>query len=645
MVNGQSINFNQQPGGDGNFYEPYSAAKHNFNTNPYLNAVNPIERNNLSAFGTLIANEKFSAFSELIYSKRHSEQLASPGTIGLNRPINIAADHPTNPTGQDLLLQRRRLLEAGARHFFQDVESIDTLLGVKGQLANQWDWRLSLNYQRNTADDGSTNVVNLDKVEYSLDSNLCSYAPGAAIPCADYLGYGDLSPAAIDYLMMTTLDQGGNEQRGLSANISGEAFDLPAGKVAIATGLELRKNHGWRTPDPLTRLGVANMSRQEPTNGDFNAREVFAELHIPLLHARPWVEDLTLSSAIRHSDYDLFGSVSNYKLGINWDLTPSVTLRSNYATAFRAPNVPELFAGSFSNNLITTDPCSNWAQLQGNSVVAQNCQREGLDVNFQQLVSSILSTQGGNLELKPERAKTLTLGALWQASENIQLTLDYFTIDIEDAINRVDGSNKLAACYQSPDRTHPFCSATHFRRNALTGQIDYLSLQQTNAASESVSGIDFSARYQFALANWDADLEWDLAYLRNYDLQPYAGGTEIHYAGKITSGRGSYAQWRSLGGITLTQSPWSATYSIQYIDAMEDLTAAAGSLGQQVPSVVYHNIQTQYRLNESLAIALGVDNLWDRQAPFVRNWIDANTDTMTYDMQGRRWFIKATYRW
>ena len=43
LPNGQQINFNQVPGGDGNFYEPYSAAKHNFNSNPYLNAVSPVE--------------------------------------------------------------------------------------------------------------------------------------------------------------------------------------------------------------------------------------------------------------------------------------------------------------------------------------------------------------------------------------------------------------------------------------------------------------------------------------------------------------------------------------------------------------------------------------------------------------------------
>ena len=38
------VNFNQQPGGDGNFFETYSSAKHDYNSNPMLNAVNPNQR-------------------------------------------------------------------------------------------------------------------------------------------------------------------------------------------------------------------------------------------------------------------------------------------------------------------------------------------------------------------------------------------------------------------------------------------------------------------------------------------------------------------------------------------------------------------------------------------------------------------------
>jgi outer membrane receptor for ferrienterochelin and colicin len=160
-----------------------------------------------------------------------------------------------------------------------------------------------------------------------------------------------------------------------------------------------------------------------------------------------------------------------------------------------------------------------------------------------------------------------------------------------------------------------------------------------------MSGIDLSAHYQFNLADWNAALNWDISYLRNYELVPFEGAEKVEYAGKITSGRGSYTQWRSLAELTLERGAWSGAYTIQYIGSAKDIAAPAGTIGEYAPSVSYHNIQAQYAFNDSLSLALGVDNLTDREAPFIRNWLDANTDTMTYDLLGRRWFIKSTYRW
>lgn len=258
LADGQRVNFNQVAGGDGDFYEPYSAAKHNYNGNPTLNAVNPIERLSLSVFGDSQLNDSTRVFIEAMYTNRQSRQLATSGGLGVYRPINIAADHPTNPTGQDLLLQRRRLEEAGPRHFFQETDTYRVVAGLKGQLGTSWDWSVALNWGRNTGVDGSDNVANLDRVDQTLDRALCSTAPGAAIPCGDYLGYGDLSREVLDYILYTSRDTGGNEQKSFTANLSGQIFELPAGWVGFAAGVEVRRERGWRDPDPLTVLGIGN---------------------------------------------------------------------------------------------------------------------------------------------------------------------------------------------------------------------------------------------------------------------------------------------------------------------------------------------------------------------------------------------------
>jgi outer membrane receptor for ferrienterochelin and colicin len=45
----------------------------------------------------------------------------------------------------------------------------------------------------------------------------------------------------------------------------------------------------------------------------------------------------------------------------------------------------------------------------------------------------------------------------------------------------------------------------------------------------------------------------------------------------------------------------------------------------------------------TIDVAVGVDNLFDKSAPFVSSWTDANTDTMTYDLLGRRWYLRASW--
>ncbi|HSM11806.1 MAG TPA: TonB-dependent receptor [Lysobacter sp.] len=646
LADGRRVNFNQDPGGDGDFFETYDGAKHNFNGNPYLNSVNPIERLSFSTFGNLSLNDDVRLFTELMYTNRQSNQLATPGSIGQFRPINIAADHPTNPTGQDLLLQRRRLLEAGVRDFYQEVDTFRTVVGLDGQFGMGWNWSAAINWGRNTGIDGSTNIANLDRVDNTLDTSLCSNAPGAGIPCGDYLGYGDISPEVLDYIMFTTRDNGGNEQKSFTANLSGQLFEMPAGWVGVATGVEIRKERGWRDPDQLTILGSANTNQQDPIAGEYTAKEVFAEIAVPLLQDTFLAQSLMLNAAVRYSDYDLFGDDTNYKVGLDWQLVPSLKVRANYATAFRIPNVPELFGGVSEGSLTTTDPCSGWSSLPSSSVVYQNCQASGVPAGYSQLGNAILTTVGGNQNLQPEDAETLTIGTVWTPTfvDNLTLTADYFNIRIDNAIQRIAGSTKLSICYNTPNLAHQFCGPSNFTRNPLTGEIDFLSAQPVNAASERVSGIDLGALYQFEMAGMDATFNWDVSYLKNYDVRPFPGADEIEFAGNITGGSGSYTQWRSFGALTLEQGPWSGSYSVQYIGSADDINASPGDIGDHAPSLTYHNAQVKYAVSKSLGVAFGVDNLFDKEPPFIQSYTDANTDTMTYDLMGRRWNAKVTYR-
>lgn len=647
LADGTMVNFNQTPGGSGDAYERYDSGKHNVNFNGYLNAVNPVKRYGVTTLGEYDLTENTRLYGEFLYTSRRSHQSTAPGTVGTFRPIHIAADHPTNPTGQDLTLIRRNLMEAGPRIAFQDVDTFRGVLGLEGAFGDTWSWDASLNYGRNTAEDGFTNVVNLDRFDATLDRSRCSTTPGAAIPCADYLGYGDVTQPVIDYITYTSINNGGNSMLAFQGKVSGQLFDLPAGGVGMAAGVEVRTERGWRHPDILTQQGIANTNRADVITGEYKAKEAFVEWLVPLLADVPLVQSLDLNTAVRYSDYELFGDDTNYKLGLDWQLVDGFKIRATRSTAFRIPSIPQLFGGVTTGNLTTTDPCSGWSSMPSSSVVAQNCQADGVPAGYTQLGNMVLTHGGGNIDLKPEDAKTLTIGMAWTPTftDGLTLTLDHYKIDISNAVASVAGSTKLAICYNTPGMAHPFCSASNFTRNPLTGEIDYLSSQPVNAADETVSGIDLGMVWQFPVGSLQGVVDLDMSYLKEYSVRPYANADLIEYAGKITGGRGSYAHWRGLGSFGLASDRWSGSYTVQFIGKADDINASKGDIGASVGNIFYHNLQADYSITKAMKVSAGVDNVFDKSAPFIQSYTDANTDTMTYDLLGRRWNLRFSYSW
>ena len=247
-------------------------------------------------------------------------------------------------------------------------------------------------------------------------------------------------------------------------------------------------------------LGIANSNQQSPIKGAIRATEAYVEASIPLLENLPLVEALRFDAALRYSDYSRFGSETNHKVALDWSIGAGVRARATQGTAFRVPNVAELFSGVTQGQLTTTDPCSRYS-ISTNTVLVANCQASGVPAGYIQPNNAILTTTGGNVNLTPEEAETLTVGLVWEPDyvPGLAATLDYFSIDIDNAIRSISGSTKLSVCYNTPGLNHPFCSPQDFTRTALTGEINFLSSQQVNVGAETMSGYDASLTYGFEL--------------------------------------------------------------------------------------------------------------------------------------------------
>jgi len=630
LLDGTELQFNQVSGGDGDFYEPYNAAIHGFNYFPFLNAVSPTQRINLSTFGTYELSDSVNVFTEILYANRQGDQIVTPRRLATTF---VSAAFPYNPTGEDLFIKNRRMVEMGAPYFFQETDTVRVVAGLEGSLNNGWSWDASANYGRNTGRDGWTFDIDNERTAQTLDESICSTAPGAAIPCGDYFGVDELTPEVLQYIKYRREGTGGNRMLSLTANLYGTVMSMPAGELGFAFGVEDRSEKGWRDPDST----VLKNGGETAISGQSDVTEVYGELSIPLLADAPMAQNLSLTVAGRWSDYSAFGSNTTYKLGAVWQVNDQLTLRSVVSTAFRVPTITEQAGSTNEENLITIDPCEG-----ATGAIATNCMADGVPPGFMQNGTTILTGVGGNPDVEPEDADTVTFGIVFEPEflEGFTATIDFFEIKVDNAINAVDGSDLLRLCYTNPTVYAEFCNS--FTRDPITRQVSFLSKRPVNAAKEEVSGIDYAFTYDTEIGGLDTRFSLRATNLLKHENQanPVAEVEELR--GKITADRGSFAEWRMNAGAKVQSDKWSASWSARMIGAADDENGG-GPIGRSVDNIFYHDLHFNYFVNDSLKMSLGIDNVFDKKAPFITSWNDANTDVFTYDLLGQRWYMQASY--
>ncbi len=127
---------------------------------------------------------------------------------------------------------------------------------------------------------------------------------------------------------------------------------------------------------------------------------------------------LILTGAIRFDDYDGFGNSTNFKLAANWSMTDDISIRGAMSTGFRAPSMQQLYTDNISTQFQT-------AQNGGDQIAVQI----GTFRN-----DSVLAQAIGIPELKEEESINFSVGTVVQVTNNINLTVDFYSIDIKDRI-------------------------------------------------------------------------------------------------------------------------------------------------------------------------------------------------------------------
>ena len=672
--------------------DPYNYAPINFQRQPnerwILNAAGNLQIEGLSDFGIF---ENTSAFGEIQYIDRSSaralaeQPLAPLAFYGFSAPYS--ADNAYNPTGVAITDWRRRLVEDGPRTGFAEINTIRGVAGFEGELAGNILWDAYFNYSEVDFSDDYGPLFDLNKVaravgptardangDLKCDTNgdgVFSDADDSVCVPLNTFGIGGITSDMVDYISFRQLETNKVTQQVFALNlIKPDIFELPGGDVGIAVGALRRKETGSYKPDALVAelasTGAVTGTPSDVTDGGYEVDEFYAEIRLPI------ISTLEVDAGYRFSDYDTFGSTSNWKVGVRFRPLDSLLVRGSAATSFRAPSIADLFGGAGISFPSITDPCAT------NPTAA--CVANGVPAaGFTQISAQVRTMVGGSSETQPEEAESLTIGLVWQPEflDGFAVAVDYWSFEVTDPITQIGAGVILRQCAA----TGEFCDKiTRFGPGPNEGAPLLIDNRTTNAGNLETDGVDVLVEWRGIETDFGTfGIQWEASFLGTYD-KTQANGVVTPHAGYFRDDEdGHFAELRWTLSASYTRGPLTLQLDYRFIDEVTEfgsdifgscvdtngmeirpgvnqgLTCVTrnhpeaenneGDYVRTLDSATYFDFYGSYGVTEQFTVYLGIDNLLDEEPPISVDGFNDNTDVRTFDTIGRYFYagFKTTF--
>lgn len=579
------------------------------------------------------------------------------------------------------------------------------VLGIEGEFDNEWHYEVSANYGRHDRLVINTNSMINDRFFAAIDAvidpatgqpacrievdptapamttpfNIPAYDPGyftftpgagQCVPLDIWNGRPGVTQAAMDWVTVDQFTDLSLDQFVFSAILTGDSsdfFELPAGPIAFAAGLEYRDESSDSVFDPYQRgvipagsalpagSNIADVSsnasltfRPALSNrnevGSYDVTDIFLEASIPLLTDVPGARELTLDLAGRLSDYSTIGETTTWKANVIWAPADSVAVRSTYSEAVRAPNITELFGPQIGTTFRPVDPC-DFNQIEAirvdNPQLADNFQNNciadltSLGINtdpggtggysfVDPLSAAFGGVTGGNPNLTEESAETFTVGIAFQPDflDGFSVTVDFWDISIENAINAVTSQNIVDGCYQGASLNQNFCGS--FTRNTdstspQAGGFNFLRSSSINFAKIETSGVDVSARYAFEIGAHGFDVTVQGTKVNELDF--FTNPSDL---GDLNPELGEMRRPEVAGNVFLNWTfgdfgiGWQSQYQDEQLLNFLEIETATSLYGPIVTMDEFwqHDLNARWHVNDQTMIYGGIKNVTD-ETPFI----------------------------
>lgn len=591
----------------------------------------------------------------------------------------------------------RRTTEVNARGAFNTRQTARIVTGFDGGFDNGINYEVSLNWGRTTQNQESTGGIDVRNFAAALDSVvdpdtgeiICRDETARDQGCVpiNIFGQGSISPEAAAYVRADSKFDAEIEQTVVNAFLTGDStilagFELPAGPISWVAGYEWREESSSEIPDALSQSGLNAGNVTPITVGGFDVWEVFGELEIPILVDQPWAEELSLNLAARHSDYSSVGETFAWSANAEYQPISSIRFRSQYAEAVRAPNISEAFDGLGETFATISDPCAGVTRIGGtpafgpdddadasrianvclqDPLVAARVDRDGAFIPTQPEIQGIGGLVGGAIaggfDLKEEEATTFTVGVVWNPDyttwlDPFAISVDYFDIEITDAIGTLGRQTSLNRCYgngddniTSYDPDSAFCTnVIRYDVGPFLGAAEFVNSFSQNLSTIETSGIDVQMSYDWDLTNTFRS-ETDLGFLgASFTYQYLEDYTSTAFPGAEPSesvGAQGLSEHEGLLALVYDRGPLTVSLDTTWIGETED---SYGFLNEPffVDDVYFTDVQARYRvLDDLVTLVFGVDNIADEFVPTgigLVGGVGQYTNDAVYDSLGRRYY-------
>jgi outer membrane receptor protein involved in Fe transport len=453
---------------------------------------------------------------------------------------------------------------------------------------------------------------------------------------ADIFGPNRISKDSFDYFLIDLLTERSVEQVVGSASLNGTLFELPAGPVSFAAGLEYRQEKSETLPDNAQVTGQTYTGAIPAVIGKYDVSEAYIESRVPLLKDKPFAELLAIEGGYRTSDYSVTGGASSWRVGAEWAPVRDIRFRGMYAVSVRAPNIGELFTPQAAQISTPDDPCLAAYVNLGPAPQRRlaNCTadlaRFGKDPRTYTLDPGFVGFAyggigGGNPDLKEEKGTSLTYGFVYtpRLIPEMTVSVDFYDIKIDDVITSPDPTSIVNGCYDNFDTIdNQYCGLVHRYADSSSlgyGAIQTVILTTRNLARLSTSGVDFQVDYRLMLGPGALSARVIANYVDSYEEKPLADAVlsnELVGGPRNPQIRGGVQLGYNINSVTLG-------YQLRYIDGVRfTRVKAANPIEVQDPysigSETISDVHAAYGFDMSghrYQFSLGVDNVFNAEPP------------------------------